>query len=438
MNRVDFGGFREQASEVAKKTYQWRSVPFHANPLFIMTLIHEAVKSFFTAMAHGDREELSLTSARLLMISPRIVQGIGNILLYLPSLGMISKIAPAISIIPSYIGAGLCIAEGAVDAWLFNEQRKFTQEYDFKVLSHLRYMIGDYDPVHAPAAIKWLAENRTEPVFSKMKQFLDEYPLRANEIITENEEELEKIAERLLKKDLGKLQTNYLELSAEEVREIGAENKEQLSIQLGIKKKWLARRLRPWMVREANEKVLPILYGLDHGLRKEAIKEGLRLSDDIHAQAKKKQLAHTMGVIAMIAATVGLVCVAVALPPSIPYLFALIAATFSFARMGVFNGMLETRGWSLSPKYFIPEFIRNRIFTPPEAPPDETFRLLARALESAHTEFLVSQVPANRQSSTHQATQSSNEETAGSLFDPEVVPLHPPSSLEHSPLQVAV
>ena len=176
------------------------------------------------------------------------------------------------------------------------------------------------------------------------------------EFLQLNPEEVVKIHSKVLQKNQGKGLKELQEITIKKLRE-----------KLAIKKKNFARRVRPWMVSEASETVSPILSGVVKN-NSEAIKEGLRLADDIHSQSKKKKLAHILGIIALVFAAASLVTMCVTCPAFLPFLLVGIATTFALARAFVYSGSLESRGWTFEPKKCVPEFIRKRIWreTKPE------------------------------------------------------------------------
>lgn len=372
--------------------------PGSSNLLYLPIDIYYTLKSLGHSIGHGDTEEICDASARLLGMPANLVSAGGFLMGYGIGLGIIPKtIAPFLPF--TYIaGVILCIVEGIVDAWSLDRQYRFEEQFDFDFLSNLRYMVSDFDSSKSSEAIEDMAElvnkdpeslkqlygeqfEDVKKLFNQMNEELEDNPYDADLILKKYASPLEEIARLAVMKDLKHLEEEFLQLNPEEVikihskvlqknqekspEEIQEITIEKLREELAIKKKNLARRVRPWMVGEASETVSPILSGVVKN-NSDAIKEGLRLADDIHSQSKKKKIAHVLGIIALVFAAASLVKMCVACPAFLPFLLVGIATTFALARVAVYSGSLESRGWTFEPKKCIPEFIQKRIWGEPK------------------------------------------------------------------------
>jgi len=372
--------------------------PGSSNLLYLPIDIYYTLTSLSHSIGHGDTEEICDASARLLGMPANFVSAAGFLVGYGIGFGIIP--ASAVLLLPFAYGAGiaLCIIEGVVDAWSLDRQYTFEEQFDFDFLSNLRYMVSDFDSSKSPEAIEDMAElvnkepeslkqlygeqfEDVKKLFNQINEELEENPYDADLILKKYASPLEEVARLALMKDLKHLEEQYLQLNPQEVIKIhskvlqknpGKSSEEiqeittgKLREELAIKKKALARRVRPWMVSEASETVSPILSGVIQN-DSEAIKEGLRLADDIHSQSKKKKIAHILGIIAFVFAAASLVTMCVACPAFLPFLLVGIATTFALARVFVYSGSLGSRGWTFEPKKCIPEFIRKKIWEAPK------------------------------------------------------------------------
>jgi len=382
--------------------YEVRGLPNYpgsSNLLYLPVDVYYSIKSLFHSLSHGDGEEIFDTSARLLGAPANLVSAGGFVAGYGVGFGFISiSVLPFLPITYA-VGAVLCVIEGVVDAISLKRQKDFEDTFDFEILSHLRDMVSDFDPLKSTEAIEKVTQLmnkdpeslidlfgedqflQLKTLFNQIHQELLDDPYGADEILEKYHGPLEEIARVALLKNLNLLQQEFLQLNPDEVNKIYTKvlenNKEKsgeeiqkitfekLRENLAIKKKKLARRIRPWMVGEASETISPLLRGLVSD-DPEAIKEGLRLADDMHIQSKKKKIAHILGIIALVFAAASMITMMIACPVFLPFLLVGIATTFAIARAGVFSGSLDSRGWTFEPKKLPPEFIRNTIFKPEE------------------------------------------------------------------------
>lgn len=372
--------------------------PGGTNIFYIPSDIYYTGKALVESIKHGDNEEILDASTRLFGIPANAISAGGTIASYGKVLGIIGHLPWYLTPITIIAGLILCIIEGLVDIFSLARQDLFESKFDFELLSYLRNIVVDVEPKKTMDAIKELARmvNEDPSSFEALvheeqagiiKELLNEIhnkvekdPESLPTIVSHYRPALEEIAKELLIENLEKIKQDYLLITEHEKEKIeetvrqenpGLEEKgllalqkKELKIASTIKKKELARRVRPWMVEEGNKTITPLLKGIVEG-ETEAIHEGLKFVDDMYTQSQKKKMAHILGIIALVVAATSLIALAASCPASIPYILAGIAMTFALARAGVFAGMLESRGWTFEPKKILPEWIRKRIFSNP-------------------------------------------------------------------------
>lgn len=365
-----------------------------SNLLYIPSDVYYTMKALYDGVKQGEKEEIADASMRLIGIPMNFVSASGTIIGYGIGFGLIPKTALMFNPITMITGLILCIVEGIVDYVSLQRQFRFEKKFDFEFLSQLRNMVDYRDRRSASNAVrkinKIIAQDpdllkrlvgaeQSEVIrnlMSEIQSEADKQPDLLPTILNHYRPALEEVGRLALIPNLQKLRDEYLHVNASEIMEIcekvskktGLKGKEltdatfeELQRVSTNKKKKLARRIRPWMVDEANRTIDPLLKAI---VKKdsEAILEGLRLSDDIYAQNAKKQLVHILGMVALTFAALSLIALAISVPHSIPFIIAGVAMTLALIRAGVFAGSLDSRGWTFEPQKMLPEFIRKRIF----------------------------------------------------------------------------
>lgn len=372
--------------------------PGTSNLIYIPSDLYHTVRSIYHAVQNQDREEFHDAMTRLAGIPANLVSATGYLMGYLMMFKVIPQSLSKLLPFTYAAGAALSIVEGVVHAWSLSRQVVFEKKFDFEFISNLRYMVNGFNPVQTPKAIENMAKlvnkepeslkelfgdqfDEVKDLFNKMHDELEENPYDADQIIEKYAVPLEEIGRLVTMKNLKVMEEEFLQLNPEEVAEISSKaiqnNKSKtpeevtdithskLKNALLKKKKNFARRVRPWMVAEASETVNPILSGTIKG-NSEAIKEGIRLTDDIHTQSNKKKLAHVLGIIALGFAVVSLICMAASCPASIPWILIGVATVFAVASFVVTTGYVDQVGWHFNGQKFLPDFICNRFFQPYE------------------------------------------------------------------------
>ncbi len=401
----ELGGSWRSASDEHVNPYEVgpaTNYPGASNIFFIPSDTYHTVRALVESIKHSDHEEIFDAATRLIGIPANMMNALGTVVDYAAAFKLLPHIS-CITTIALIAGMILCIIEGIVDTISLARQYSFEKEFDFEFLSHLRNMVADIDPKKTTDAVSRVAKLINEhpeslklllgteqvkivqSLMNEIQQEIKENPHLVPSIINHYRPALEEVARYSLIDNLEKMRRTYLQITADERNNIESRVKnrfpnkseaerealitEALEIALRVKKKKLARRIRPWMVGEAKETINPLLKGIVNGERA-AIKEGLRFTDDVHVQFKKKQIVHILGIVALVFAAASLALLMVALPTTIPYLLAGVAMTFALVRAGVFSGMLETRGWSFKPKKILPASVQRILFKKVVSPPE--------------------------------------------------------------------
>lgn len=365
-----------------------------SNLLYIPTDVYYTMKALIDGIKRGENEEITDATTRMIGIPMNVTSASGIVIGYLARFGFITKVSTFISGATIIAGLLLCVFEGIVDEVSYKRQSRFEKKFDFEFLSLLRNMVDYQQNSRSHLAIDYMPEflqqhpemlehlfgaeqgKIVKDLMSEIRGEVKKQPHLTPSILNHYRPALEEINRQALISNLQRLRDKYLQVHSNEMIEIHDRLAEQgiekdalisamykefqnLSI---IKKKKLARRIRPWMVDEANQTIDPLLKGI---VEKDpaAIREGLKLADDMYAQSQKKQLAHILGMAALIIAGLSLLAMSIAMPAAIPYILAGVAMTVGLARAGVFLGSLDSRGWTFEPQKMLPEFIYNRIFT---------------------------------------------------------------------------
>ena len=263
----------------------------------------------------------------------------------------------------------LCIIEGSFDAVGLSRSAEFSTLFDFKMLKNLALFRNAKDDKERYQALCSLLSL----IKGKKSQW---------ESVYGKEQEIEELSSAILSKNLRDMQKRYLVLSKEGVEQVTKrvlekeshrspeEQKELLALRLkealNNKYKKLARRVRPWMADEINEKIPSILKGLESAScedRKLAINQGFELMETVRIQNRKKQIIHVIGIICMTLSIAYCIGMMVAAPPVALIVLGILITFVGLGRFLLFSGSLDTRGWHFSKKNLLPLFLQKRFFS---------------------------------------------------------------------------
>ena len=391
--------FRRHVTDINKispyESPAFSNYPGGTNLLYLPEDIYSSAKTLYKSLKDGDSEETHDASIRLLGAPANFISASGTLINYGVGLNLIPM--KLIALIPfSYIlGVVLCTVEGSLDIISLKREVRFCKRFDFDLLAKMNKLIQNFSPKESYKALKDInakvqehpkefeklfgkeQTNRIQKLFQNIKKEVDAKPLRYRKVLIKHAPALKEFSRHLLINNLVKLQRDYLELTPEEVMKVcqktskkfeGKTGTEQEQLEylekklhktLNIKKKKLARRVRPWMVAEAGQKTIPLLEGLLNNTPK-AIEESLNLCEDIHTQTQKKTFVHILGIVALLFAAISLVTLIVGCAPAIPYILIGIATTIALVRMIAYITALDTRGWKVDFQALLPNFLKTK------------------------------------------------------------------------------
>jgi len=408
--------FRRHVTDINKispyESPAFSNYPGSSNLLYLPSDIYNSAKTLYRSIKDGDWEETQDASIRLVGAPANLLSAGGSIIEY----GIGLHIIPATHILAglasfTYIfGVVLCTVEGIVDFFSLRREMNFVAKFDLNLLTKMKKLLEDFNPIESPKALKEVTalfnENpqkfeelfgkrqiqQISELFNKIEREVEATPLHYRKVLRKYAPAISEVTRHLMIDNLSKLQREYLELTPNEVRaqcektakefentSVPMEKQlehleEQLQSALNVKKKELARRVRPWMVDEANQKTVPILKGLMNN-DPAALKEGLSFVKDIHIQTFKKTLVHVLGILALAIAAASIITLVVGCPVIIPYILIGIATAVGLLRMIAHTTTLDTRGWEIDLKALIPNFLKTKPQEIEEENPYEKFRL---------------------------------------------------------------
>lgn len=405
--------FENTGSPNAPGTMNFATIPYD---------LYTAALSIYHGFQVDDREEIFDATIRLLGVPINLISTIALIVLHTIKVGsthasLLSTFTPLVTI----AGVGLCILEGLGDAKSMQRQVSFERRFDFEILSQLKHMLIDFNPYEATKAVEKMSIlletdggslkevfgqsqfNEIKQLIATIKTELQENPYQSKEVMNRHKEALGEVSRHILIKNFHAFQSKHLEMNLNEINTVIQEvyqkpdlnEAQQLSLvekalekEISLKEAYLSRRIRPWMAEKTTHMISPLLKGLTLG-NEEALNEGLKLSDDIHTQLEKKRLAHLFGLAALVCAAVSLILLAAGCPLAIPLIFTGLALVLSFARAGIYTGMLEQRGWTFDAKQFVPEFLRKHLFTieDPEKINEKFYEKTIRGLDQEYSKI---------------------------------------------------
>ena len=211
-----------------------------------------------------------------------------------------------------------------------------------------------------------MPEKEKADCFARLQQSLDQFKLR------------------LVQEDLAYLKTKYFSLSPEKGKlienqiskkhqklsqeEARAKKEKLVSKTLQTQQTSLARRIRPFLVKEVEEKIDAIEKGLrsyNPKERQSALEKGQELLKNVKVQTEKKIYVHITGIVAVALTIIGLVLLFTSCPYIIPFLLIFIGGALAMARYFMAYGLLDHKGWEMDYKNCLPNWIRKRFFDPP-------------------------------------------------------------------------
>ena len=408
--------FRRHITDINKispyESPAFSNYPAGSNLLYLPSDIYNSAKTLYRSLKEGDWEESQDSSIRLVGAPANLLSAGGAVIQYGIGLHIIPTTHFLVALAPfTYIfGVVLCIVEGIVDSFSLKREMNFVAKFDFDLLTKMKKLLEDFNPIESPKALKEMTalfnenpqkleelfgKRQTQQIcelFNKIERDVGATPLHYRKVLRKYAPAIGEVTRHLMINNLSKLQREYLELTPEEVKTLCKKTakkfentsipmekqlehlEEQLQAALNIKKKELARRVRPWMVDEANQKTVPLLKGLMNN-DPTALKESLSFVKDINIQTLKKTLVHILGIIALVIAAVSIITMLVGCPHLIPFILIGIATAVGLIRMIAYITTLDTRGWEVDWKALIPKSLKTELPKEEEEESFEKFRL---------------------------------------------------------------
>ncbi|MGE5196290.1 MAG: hypothetical protein ACM3JI_03045, partial [Anaerolineae bacterium] len=310
------------------------------------------------------------------------------------------RVLPATSIllkVANILGIIVCVVEGVAEVIYLKRVFVFSKKFHADSLKGLFEGVNSKDPERCVEILqRWLKKFEEDPLLAEKFNL----PLAAAEEKTYVAEKIEELRvslnatlkayrkgkrvdrryrkevapklisleEKLLKRDLKRLNDEYLKIRSSEIelikgivkknfstlnkKERAAKVKEIVHEELQIKKIKFARRVGPWFVREVEDIVPGLLRGFrskDPTKRDQAKTLTKELTKDIQIQAQKKMLVHIIGLIALTLTISALAFSMIGIPYiAIPFL--ILGTVVAFLRYLLSTGFLCKRGWAFDMK----------------------------------------------------------------------------------------
>lgn len=372
------------------KEHAFPNIPGATNILSIPSEIYSSTNSLIASIKNRDHEGIQDALSFLIATPINLASSTGILLNYCMKFHWLSH-SLSVLILPTYIsGLILCLIEGIVDSFGLARQIKFNQKFDFNWLKHLKILTDNEKMMNKShslnATLSLIQKNLTlletsygkEKVkdflnfFTDLKEECDARPYYQNIILDKHQNKIKEFARLILEKNILHFQEKYLRLNSEEIKQIKRAEKDEekrkqlLDQHLNKKYKMLARRVRPWMVHEATEKVPSILKALSSPKYKDlALKEGLSLMHEMQIQNDKKTGIHIMGIICLLIASISLIALFIGAPYAVALILGIIASVVGTGRFLAFSGSLDVRGFNFSFKNILPDWLRRKIWSQP-------------------------------------------------------------------------
>ncbi len=341
--------------------------PAASNLLYFVQDTREAMQANTEALKTGDTEEINDSSIRLAATASNLFGSIGALYEWIKMLPDVSTHLPTtlthcIKWLCIPVAIASCIVEGIGDVVGLYRQKRFDEKFDFELMSEFKALLEHPEALDSHEKVAKLIERFSEEdAVNRLKELqdaLNQHPLFKRHIMETNAPKIEAIAKEVLQKNLNRMESEYLSLSSEDVANITATAKaknqnveEAKKIALEKKKKKFARRVMPWMVKEAEGTVPNLLAGLknkDEQMQKKCLRTGLSLMNDLNIQSQKKKLIHWLGMIALAIAALGFLAMLMTCPHVVVIALTIAATAIAVIRYGIYKGLMNKRGWDSS------------------------------------------------------------------------------------------
>ncbi|MBS0652982.1 MAG: hypothetical protein JSR39_05570 [Verrucomicrobia bacterium] len=256
-------------------------------------------------------------------------------------------------------------------------QMQDPREIKEKLIKWARYTIDNPESME-----RALGADTTQAIVQQLNGFIADLEANGNsfsqtEFRTQTQNFLSQVKEKLVLADLKHLRREYFSITPLGLERIDAlarhrfpdlngaeleEKKGDIATQVANRKASdLARRVQPWFVRELDEKLDPLIDKLsnsDPQVRAQAHREATVLLDEMDTQAKKKILAHVIGIIGIVIVAAGLIAGMTACPFLVPIVLLTVGGAITIARYYFCKGYWNSRGWHFDISECIPAPIK--------------------------------------------------------------------------------
>lgn len=264
------------------------------------------VKSFFCSLKTGDNEELFDSSTNVLHFiasPPKSLSQLGEVIHefnWIPT-----STYSVFRFISRSTGCVLSVLSFLLNTYWLYRHKNCEDLFTLDLLSYFHKIINEDKgsaPIYLNKIRKIISNNPRLIKWKQRIEDLENHPIEG----THYQQELQGIAKEILLKNLEIMQSDFLSLDASEIDKIVRKVRRKWpqaspedSIKLIkrslynhsiLKKKKLSRCISPWMSERVNRSCLPIIHELsEHDASSPmALKEGLRLANDMNIQFKKK------------------------------------------------------------------------------------------------------------------------------------------------------
>jgi hypothetical protein len=275
--------------------------------------------------------------------------------------------------------------EGTLDAILRLSRANFSFAYAFMMASSYAtqffslYEISFVKQIHTLSCpILGIVLSTLEMLYEgwsliKIREFKNQF--HVIDLSTSHKKASKSTKNKLLKKDIKFLNRQYLKVNSNEKVKIENyiqkkfknepyqwENKfnEISDTFLKIKKSDLARRVRPWLVEEIDQRLPKVLENIkdpNPEVRKKAIERAKELMTQLDTQCQKRILIHLLGLLALTFTMAAFILAIAGAPFLTVTLFFVVAAIIGFSRYTFAKGYLDSRGWKFRVENFPPEWV---------------------------------------------------------------------------------
>jgi len=381
----------------------WTNVPGVSNIIFAPYEAVVAGGALLRATTNNDPEAWLDASLRLAQQPFSFLSAIAAGAVTILEIGVYFKsfqfqsFLPMANIAASFLGLILCAIELFCESLGLHRAVSFLSNYystgspklpDFsemetpeqlkeKLIKWARYNIENPESMQ-----KNLGTERTQAIVQQLNGFIAD--LEANgsalsqpEFRAQTQNFISQVKEKLVLTDLMHLRHKYFSISPLGLERIDAlarhrfpdlsgadleEKKGEIATEfVNRKASDLARRVQPWFVRELDEKLDPLIEKIANGdpqIRAQAHQEAVELLDLMDIQAKKKMIAHIIGIIGITIVAAGLIAGMFSCPFIIPVILLSIGGAIALGRYCFAMGYWNSRGWHFEISECIPKPIK--------------------------------------------------------------------------------